>query len=186
MCEAPVWTYLTAWSRLKERAPAIPASVPASASAPTASTAMDTGDGKSESNVGKVGEGLVSKLEALSVSVVRRPPDSLDAKHAAQPASGSLGAAGRTRSTSRYGTKYERTKLIGEYAHLLSLGAEPPVNLLSLPEHERANFANPNHIAEHALLHKTLPLGIRRHLSDGSHEDWFLQPDQDGHALVFA
>jgi hypothetical protein len=81
---------------------------------------------------------------------------------------------GAQRRTTKYGNKYERAKLVGEWATRLSLGEDPELDLSTIPEAERHKFSNPIHLALLALRTKSMPLGIRRVFSDGAYEDWFL------------
>lgn len=80
----------------------------------------------------------------------------------------------KKRLTTKYGTKYEKARLLGEWATRISQGVDPCVDLSKLPEKERSKYTDPLLLAQKALADKTMPLGIRRFLEDGSYEDWFL------------
>lgn len=86
----------------------------------------------------------------------------------------SCAAPVKPRLTTRYGTKYEKSRLEGEWATRISNGEDPGIDLSSLPEKEKAKFSDPLVIAKKALKDKTMPLGVRRFLPDGTFEDWFL------------
>lgn len=64
-------------------------------------------------------------------------------------------------------SKYERTRILGARATLLSKGAQPLVN----PDGE----TNPLEIARMELSERVIPIVIRRHLPNGEYEDWRLQ-----------
>jgi DNA-directed RNA polymerase subunit K/omega len=91
-----------------------------------------------------------------------------------QISSSSTPAVVKKRLTTKYGSKYEKARLLGEWATKVSLGADPCVDLSKLPEKERQKYTDPLVLAQKALVDKTMPLGIRRFLEDGSYEDWFL------------
>ena len=78
------------------------------------------------------------------------------------------------RLTTRYGSKYEKARLLGEWATQVSQGADPCIDLSKIPEKDRHRYTDPLAIAQKAFEDKTMPLGIRRYLPDGSHEDWRL------------
>lgn len=80
----------------------------------------------------------------------------------------------RRRLTTRYGSKYEKARLLGEWATQVSQGADPCVDMSKVPEKQRHKLIDPLAIAQKAFEDKTMPLGIRRYLPDGSHEDWRL------------
>ena len=61
-------------------------------------------------------------------------------------------------------TKYERTLLIGIRAQQLNKGALPAVST--------DNLTNTIKIAEKELEERRMPLIIRRHIPDGTYEDW--------------
>ena len=85
----------------------------------------------------------------------------------------------KERQTPKYGSKYEKARLLGEWATQVSLGAPPCIDLSKIPEKDRAKYTDPLAIAQKAFEDKTMPLVIRRYLPDGSHEDWSL------HELTF-
>ena len=68
------------------------------------------------------------------------------------------------RTTSKYMTKYESTRIIGTRALQLSHGAPPLVEL--------AGETDPLKIASRELLDKKIPIIVRRYLPDGRFEDW--------------
>lgn len=68
------------------------------------------------------------------------------------------------KKTSPYMTKYEKTTIIGTRAHQLSDNAPPMINI--------GKETDPIKIALEELKQKKLPITIRRHLPDGSYEDW--------------
>jgi DNA-directed RNA polymerase subunit K/omega len=82
-----------------------------------------------------------------------------------------LGAR-KGRQTSRYGTKFERARLVGEWAERISAGDDPRVDLSAIDERSRDRYVDPLNLAELALDQKTIPLAVRRFFADGSHEDW--------------
>ena len=71
------------------------------------------------------------------------------------------------RTTSRYMTKYERTRIIGTRALQLSQNAPPLVEL--------AGETDPLKIASRELQAKKIPIIVRRYLPDGRFEDWSVQ-----------
>ena len=79
------------------------------------------------------------------------------------------------RLTTRYGTKYEKASLLGNWATQISNGADPGVDLSKIPEKDRSRYIDPLTLAQKAFEDKTIPLIVRRYLPDGSFEDWTLQ-----------
>lgn len=77
-----------------------------------------------------------------------------------------LSSTGRAKVTTRYLTKYERARLLGTRALQLSMNAPPLIELRGETEALQ--------IAQRELRERKLPLIIRRHLPDGSYEDWSL------------
>ncbi|GKT15520.1 putative multi-domain containing protein [Aduncisulcus paluster] len=69
------------------------------------------------------------------------------------------------RKTTPYLTKYERARIIGTRALQLSLGAKA---LVPIP----AKMTDPLEIATKELQTGKIPMIVRRHLPDGSYEDW--------------
>lgn len=69
------------------------------------------------------------------------------------------------RITTRFMTKYERARVLGTRAMQLSMNAPPLVNV-------EPGMIDPLEIAAKELRERKLPLIIRRHLPDGSFEDW--------------
>lgn len=69
------------------------------------------------------------------------------------------------RITTRFMTKYERARVLGTRAMQLSMNAPPLVNV-------EPGMIDPLEIAGKELRERKLPLIIRRHLPDGSFEDW--------------
>ncbi|KAL7749491.1 subunit common to RNA polymerases I, II, and III [Sorochytrium milnesiophthora] len=78
---------------------------------------------------------------------------------------GSLGAAEKKeRVTTPYMTKYEKARVVGTRALQISMNAPVLVEL--------NGETDPMVIATKELREKKIPLVIRRHLPDGSYEDW--------------
>merc|ERR1712146_176631 len=75
-----------------------------------------------------------------------------------------LRGANINRITTKYMTKYERARVLGTRALQISMNAPIMVN----PEGE----TDPLKIATKELLAKKIPILVRRHLPDGSFEDW--------------
>ena len=71
----------------------------------------------------------------------------------------------KDRLTSRFLTKYEKAKVIGERAIQISNGKEVYIDI---PE----GIWDPLLIAEMELKQKKIPFIIRRYLPDGEYEDW--------------
>lgn len=69
------------------------------------------------------------------------------------------------RITTRFMTKYERARVLGTRAMQLSMNAPPLVDV-------EPGMIDPLEIAAKELRERKLPLIIRRHLPDGSFEDW--------------
>jgi hypothetical protein len=122
----------------------------------------------SQSHTGGAASGNSQKMsDEQKVVVIQRPPTG-----AAAPV---LVDVATPRRTTRYGSKYEKAKLLGAWANKVSLlGVDTAIDLSTVPEKERGKYSDPLAIAEKALQDKTMPLGVRRFLPDGSHEDWFL------------
>ncbi|KAI3665148.1 hypothetical protein L6452_43769 [Arctium lappa] len=72
--------------------------------------------------------------------------------------------AERPRKTSKYMTKYERARILGTRALQISMNAPVMVEL--------EGETDPLEIAMKELREKKIPFTIRRHLPDGSYEDW--------------
>ncbi|KAJ9564608.1 hypothetical protein OSB04_000574 [Centaurea solstitialis] len=70
----------------------------------------------------------------------------------------------RPRKTSKYMTKYERARILGTRALQISMNAPVMVEL--------EGETDPLEIAMKELREKKIPFTIRRHLPDGSYEDW--------------
>lgn len=70
----------------------------------------------------------------------------------------------KTRTTTRYMTKYERARILGTRALQLSMGAPPTV--------EVGTLTDPLDIAMKELQAKKVPIIVRRYLPDRSYEDW--------------
>merc|ERR1719152_899282 len=68
------------------------------------------------------------------------------------------------KKTGPYMTKYERARIIGTRALQISMNA--PIMI------ELAGETDPMEIAERELEAKAIPFIVRRHLPDGSYEDW--------------
>jgi len=69
------------------------------------------------------------------------------------------------RKTRPYITKFEKTKLIGFRIQQISNGANPMVTV-------KENETNIKNIVLREFHEKKIPLMIRRHLTDGTYEDW--------------
>jgi DNA-directed RNA polymerase subunit K/omega len=126
----------------------------------SAATQPDSGQPRGDARTGLVGQGG-SSAATTSVLVSSSSGQSL--------ANGAV-----ARRTTRYGSKYEKARLLGEWATQICMGADPCVDLGAVPEKERERYSDPLALAEKALEDKTMPLGIRRFLLDGKYEDWFL------------
>ncbi|KAL7609435.1 hypothetical protein Lser_V15G12047 [Lactuca serriola] len=70
----------------------------------------------------------------------------------------------RPRKTSKYMTKYERARILGTRALQISMNAPVMVEL--------EGETDPLEIAMKELREKKIPFTIRRHLPDGSYEEW--------------
>ena len=81
----------------------------------------------------------------------------------AKPA-GATAAAGSSRITTRYMTKYEKARILGTRALQLSMNAPPMV--------EVRDETDPLKIAQMELKEAKIPIIVRRYLPDGSYEDW--------------
>lgn len=73
----------------------------------------------------------------------------------------------RQKKTQPFLTKYEKTKMLGVRAQMLANGAEP---LVPVPSHITKTID----IARIEFDQKKIPLLIRRHLPNGTYEDWRL------------
>ncbi len=71
----------------------------------------------------------------------------------------------QTKKTKPFLTKYEKAKLLGVRAQMISNGAIP---LVTVPKHVTSTLE----IAELELKQKVLPLFIRRRLPNNETEDW--------------
>ena len=71
----------------------------------------------------------------------------------------------KTKKTSPFLTKFEKTKLIGIRAQMISNGSEPVVNV---PVHIHDSIA----IAELEFEKKCIPLFVKRYISDNEYELW--------------
>ena len=80
------------------------------------------------------------------------------------PARNSLQIPKEERTTTRYLTKYEKARILGTRALQLSMNAPTMVEL--------EGETDPLQIAMKELREKKIPLIIRRHMPDGSYEDW--------------
>mmetsp|Transcript_12862 Transcript_12862/g.18999 ORF Transcript_12862/g.18999 Transcript_12862/m.18999 type:complete len:154 (-) Transcript_12862:203-664(-) len=74
------------------------------------------------------------------------------------------GTAKSERITTKYLTKYERSRVLGTRALQISMNAPVMVDL--------DGETDPLKIAEKELRERKIPIIIRRYLPDGSHEDW--------------
>mmetsp|Transcript_22937 Transcript_22937/g.54340 ORF Transcript_22937/g.54340 Transcript_22937/m.54340 type:complete len:139 (+) Transcript_22937:172-588(+) len=72
--------------------------------------------------------------------------------------------AAKSRTTTRYMTKYERARILGTRALQLSMNAPPTVEVGALTD--------PLDIAMKELQAKKVPIIVRRYLPDRSYEDW--------------
>jgi DNA-directed RNA polymerase I, II, and III subunit RPABC2 len=61
-------------------------------------------------------------------------------------------------------TKYERARILGTRALQLSMNAPPLVDI--------KDEIDPLRIAQMELAENKVPIVVRRHLPDGSYEDW--------------
>eukprot|EP00811_Abedinium_folium_P012309 NODE_21411_length_754_cov_5.709729.p1 GENE.NODE_21411_length_754_cov_5.709729~~NODE_21411_length_754_cov_5.709729.p1 ORF type:complete len:118 (+),score=44.76 NODE_21411_length_754_cov_5.709729:117-470(+) len=68
------------------------------------------------------------------------------------------------RKTTPYMTKYERARILGSRALQISMNAPVMVEL--------DGETDPLLIAEKELLERVIPFVVRRHLPDGTYEDW--------------
>ena len=66
--------------------------------------------------------------------------------------------------TSKYLSKYEKTKVLGIRALQISTGSPPTIDI--------GNETDALKIAEMELLEKKIPIVIRRYLPNGKYEDW--------------
>ena len=73
----------------------------------------------------------------------------------------------KERETSRFLTKYEKAKILGERAIQISNGAKVMVEV-------EKGVWDPMIIAEKELREKKIEYIVRRYLPDGSYEDWDL------------
>ena len=73
----------------------------------------------------------------------------------------------KERETSRFLTKYERAKVLGERAIQISNGAKVMVEI-------EEGVWDPMIIAEKELREKKIEYIVRRYLPDGTYEDWDL------------
>ena len=73
----------------------------------------------------------------------------------------------KERETSRFLTKFERAKILGERAIQISNGAKVMVEV-------EKGVWDPMAIAEKELREKKINYVVRRYLPDGSYEDWNL------------
>ena len=71
----------------------------------------------------------------------------------------------KTKKTAPFLTKFEKTKLIGIRAQMISNGSEPVVNV---PVHIHDSIA----IAELEFEKKCIPLFVKRYISDNEYELW--------------
>jgi DNA-directed RNA polymerase I, II, and III subunit RPABC2 len=74
-------------------------------------------------------------------------------------------AQGAMRISSRFMSKYEKARILGTRALQLSMNAPPMVDV-------PAGETDPLKIAMLELHAGKIPLIVRRHLPDGSYEDW--------------
>jgi DNA-directed RNA polymerase I, II, and III subunit RPABC2 len=74
------------------------------------------------------------------------------------------GVESHEKTTTKYMTKYERARVLGSRALQISLGAPVMVEL--------GGETDPLVIAMKELKARRLPITIRRHMPDGSYEDW--------------
>ena len=73
----------------------------------------------------------------------------------------------KERETSRFLTKFERAKILGERAIQIANGAKVMVEV-------EKGIWDPMKIAEKELREKKINYVVRRYLPDGSYEDWNL------------
>ena len=95
------------------------------------------------------------------------PEDGLDLLVPGAPGGAPRGGPNRERVTTRYLTKYERARVLGTRALQISMNAPVMVEL--------AGETDPLDIAAKELREKKIPFIIRRHLPDGSYEDWSVE-----------
>jgi DNA-directed RNA polymerase I, II, and III subunit RPABC2 len=75
--------------------------------------------------------------------------------------------AQKKKITTRFLTKYERARILGTRALQLSMNAPVMVEL--------EGETDPLQIAQKELRERKIPIIIRRHLPNGSYEDWSLE-----------
>ena len=73
---------------------------------------------------------------------------------------------GSERTTTKYMTKYERSRVLGTRALQISMNAPVMVDI--------AGETDPLKIAMKELRERKIPMIIRRYLPDGAYEDWNL------------
>ncbi len=73
-------------------------------------------------------------------------------------------SSNKIKVTSKYLTKYERTRILGTRALQISLGSPPTVDIGSLTD--------PYEISLLELRQKKIPIIIRRYLPNNTFEDW--------------
>ena len=75
-------------------------------------------------------------------------------------------SSNKIKVTSKYFTKYERTRILGARALQISLGSPPTVDI--------GNTTDSYEIAMLELQQKKIPIIIRRYLPNNTFEDWHI------------
>jgi DNA-directed RNA polymerases I, II, and III subunit RPABC2 len=83
------------------------------------------------------------------------------------------------KQTTKFATKYEKSRLIGARATAISAGAPITIDLAELRKRDPDRYTDPLVIAEEELRQKKMPIVVKRHQTDGTKEDW------DVNELVF-
>ncbi|EES99463.1 DNA-directed RNA polymerase I/ II/ and III/ subunit 6/II RPB6 [Giardia duodenalis assemblage B] len=73
------------------------------------------------------------------------------------------------RITPRYLTKFEQARILGTRAYQLSMGAPAHITIT-----DKGGHLDPLVLARRELANNAIPIIIRRHLPDGTYEDWKL------------
>jgi DNA-directed RNA polymerases I, II, and III subunit RPABC2 len=116
-------------------------------------------------DMGGMNEGTTDTLEGLQdsgenankeVVEIGEPPQSSDVKAIDK----------KDRVTTKYMTKYERSRVLGTRALQISMNAPVMVDI--------AGETDPLKIAMKELRERKIPMIIRRYLPDGCYEDWNL------------
>eukprot|EP00768_Dysnectes_brevis_P005323 gnl/Dysnectes_brevis/380_a422_7995.p1 GENE.gnl/Dysnectes_brevis/380_a422_7995~~gnl/Dysnectes_brevis/380_a422_7995.p1 ORF type:complete len:113 (-),score=9.55 gnl/Dysnectes_brevis/380_a422_7995:67-405(-) len=88
--------------------------------------------------------------------------------------SGTKKVPNHLRTTPRYLTKFERARVLGARALQISMGAPAMIDTESV-EREKVKALDPLFLAEQELKQCKSPIIIRRHLPDGTFEDWTVE-----------